>query len=194
MNIYKLNGEQFYMLVKSMEPISININNSFTNLDEDYAKVERGCYSLIGSDNIDVFNRKFVYGFNNFDTQNIISVFETDCFSQESDEPILNQNYGTTAVNRLMTPAQIVNGLDVNKQTRYSEIQILGRLNSDFIVVFDSVNEMAITEIQNLNIPIVIINTLAYTNIKKRSRPFDDDNLQYIDFSGERENTLRGKR
>lgn len=193
-DIYKLNGEQFYMLVKSMEPISININNSFTNLEEDYAKVERGCYSLIGSDNIDVFNRKFVYGFNNFDTQNIISVFETDCFSQESDEPILNQNYGTTAVNRLMTPAQIVNGLDVNKQTRYSEIQILGRLNPDFIVVFDSVNEMAITESQKLNIPIVIINTLAYTNNKNRSRPFDDDNLQYIDFSGERENALRGKR
>lgn len=192
--IYDLNGEPFYMLVKSMNPISNNDNNNFISLEENNSKIERGCYSLIGSDNIDVFNRKFVYGFNNFNTQNIISVFETDCFSQESDEPILNQNYGTTAVNRLMTPSQIVNGLDSDRQTRYSEIQILGKLKPDFIVVFDSINEMALLESKNLNIPIVIINTLAYSNDKKRSKPFDDDNLQYIDFSGERETALRGKR
>ncbi len=193
-DIYELNGEPFYMLVKSMESISNNINNNFINLEEKDSKVDRGCYSLIGSDNIDVFNKKLVYGFHNFDTQNIISVFETDCFSQETDEPILNQNYGTTAVNRLMTPTQIVNGLDFNKQTRYSEIQILGKLKPDFIVVFDSINEIALTESRNLKIPIVVINTLAYSNNKKRSNPFNDDNLQYIDFSSERENTLRGKR
>lgn len=193
-NIYNLDGEPFYMLVKSMSPISNNDSNNYINLEENESKIDRGCYSLIGSDNIDVFNRKFVYGFNNFNTQNIISVFETDCFSQESDEPILNQNYGTTAVNRLMTPSQIVNGLDSDKQTRYSEIQILGKLKPDFIVVFDSINELALLESRNLNIPIVIINTLAYSNDKKRSKPFDDDNLQYIDFSGERETALRGKR
>ena len=193
-NIYNLDGEPFYMLVKSMNPISNNDSNNYINLEENNSKIDRGCYSLIGSDNIDVINRKFVYGFNNFNTQNIISVFETDCFSQESDEPILNQNYGTTAVNRLMTPSQIVNGLDSNRQTRYSEIQILGKLKPDFIVVFDSINEMALLESKNLNIPIVIINTLAYSNDKKRSKPFDDDNLQYIDFSGERETALRGKR
>lgn len=193
-DIYNLNGEPFYMLVKSMNPISNNDNNNYINTKENSTKIERGCYSLIGSDNIDVFNRKFVYGFNNFNIQNIISVFETDCFSQENAEPILNPNYGTTAVNRLMTPSQIVNGLDLNKQTRYSEIQILGKLKPDFIVVFDSINEAAISESKNLNIPIVVINTLAYSNDKKRSKPFDDDNLQYIDFSGERETLLRGKR
>lgn len=193
-DIYSLNGEPFYMLVKSMNPISNNNNNNYINLSEDDSKVERGCYSLIGSDNIDVFNQKFVYGFYNFNIQNIISVFETDCFSQESDEPILNQNYGTTAVNRLMTPSQIVNGLDLNKQTRYSEIQILGKLKPDFIVVFDSINETALSESKALNIPIVVINTLAYSNDKKRSKPFDNDDLQYIDFSGERETSLRGKR
>ena len=192
--IYELNGEQFYILVKSMNPILDNINNNFINLEEKNSELERGCYSLIGSDNIDVFSRNFVYGFNNFDEQNIISVFETDCFSKESDERILNQNYGTTAVNRLMTPSQIVNGLDSNRKTRYSEIQILGKLKPDFIVVFDSINEKALTESKKLNIPIVIINTLAYSNNKKRNRPFDDDSLQYIDFSGERETTLRGKR
>lgn len=193
-DIYSLNGEPFYMLVKSMNPISNNDNNNYINLEEDNYSVERGCYSLIGSDNIDVFNKKFVYGFYNFNIQNIISVFETDCFSQESDEPILNQNYGTTAVNRLMTPLQIVNGLDLNKQTRYSEIQILGKLKPDFIVVFDSINETALSESKALNIPIVVINTLAYSNDKKRSKPFDNDDLQYIDFSGERETSLRGKR
>ena len=195
-DIYSLNGEPFYMLVKSMNPISNNNNNNYNyiNLSEDDPKVERGCYSLIGSDNIDVFNKKFVYGFYNFNIQNIISVFETDCFSQESDEPILNQNYGTTAVNRLMTPSQIVNGLDLNKQTRYSEIQILGKLKPDFIVVFDSINETALSESKAANIPIVVINTLAYSNDKKRSKPFDNDDLQYIDFSGERETSLRGKR
>ena len=193
-DIYSLNGEPFYMLVKSMNPISNNDNNNYINLEEGNFSVERGCYSLIGSDNIDVFNKKFVYGFYNFNIQNIISVFESDCFSQESDEPILNQNYGTTAVNRLMTPSQIVNGLDLNKQTRYSEIQILGKLKPDFIVVFDSINETALSESKALNIPIVVINTLAYSNDKKRSKPFDNDDLQYIDFSGERETSLRGKR
>lgn len=193
-DIYSLNGEPFYMLVKSMNPISNNDNNNYINLEEGNFSVERGCYSLIGSDNIDVFNKKFVYGFYNFNIQNIISVFESDCFSQESDEPILNQNYGTTAVNRLMTPSQIVNGLDLNKQTRYSEIQILGKLKPDFIVVFDSINETALYESKALNIPIVVINTLAYSNDKKRSKPFDNDDLQYIDFSGERETSLRGKR
>lgn len=193
-DIYNLNGEPFYMLVKSMNPISNNDNNNFINLEENDSKIERGCYSLIGSDNIDVFNRKFVYGFNNFNIHNIISVFETDCFSQENDEPILNQNYGTTAVNRLMTPSQIVNGLDLNKQTKYSEIQMLGKLKPDFIVVFDSINEIALSESKALNIPIVVINTLAYSNDKKRSNPFDNYDLQYIDFSGEREVSLRGKR
>ena len=182
------------MLVKSMNPISNDINNNFINLEKKESGVERGCYSLIGSDNIDVFNRNFVYGFNNFDEQNIISVFETDCFSKENDEPILNQNYGTTAVNRLMTPSQIVNGLDSSKKTRYSEIQILGKLKPDFIVAFDSINEMAIDESKRLNIPIVIIKTMSYSNDKKSNNPFNDESLQYIDFSGDRETTLRGKR
>lgn len=193
-DVYELNGENFYMLVKSMNPISNDINNNFINLEKKESGVERGCYSLIGSDNIDVFNRNFVYGFNNFDEQNIISVFETDCFSKENDEPILNQNYGTTAVNRLMTPSQIVNGLDSSKKTRYSEIQILGKLKPDFIVAFDSINEMAIGESKRLNIPIVIIKTMSYSNDKKSNNPFNDESLQYIDFSGDRETTLRGKR
>lgn len=193
-DVYELNGEKFYMLVKSMNPISNNINNNFINLEKKESGIERGCYSLIGSDNIDVFNRNFVYGFNNFDEQNIISVFETDCFSKESDELILNQNYGTTAVNRLMTPSQIVNGLDFSKKTRYSEIQILGKLKPDFIVAFDSINELALTESKRLNIPIVIIQTKSYSNDKKRNNPFNDESLQYIDFSGERETSLRGKR
>lgn len=72
-NIYNLYGEPFYMLVKSMNPISNNDSNNYINLEENESKIDRGCYSLIGSDNIDVFNRKFVYGFNNFNTQNIIS-------------------------------------------------------------------------------------------------------------------------
>lgn len=93
-----------------------------------------------------------------------------------------------------MTPSQIVNGLDLNKQTKYSEIQILGKLKPDFIVVFDSINETALSESKALNIPIVVINTLAYSKNKKRSKPYDNDDLQYIYFSGERETSLREKR
>lgn len=38
-----------------------------------------------------------------------------------------------------------------------------------------------------------MINTLAYFNDEKLSKLFYDDNLQYIDFSGERETSLREK-
>jgi len=199
-DIYELNGEKFYMLVKSMEPISQNKYNNYIDLgNNDNGKknnsdVERGCFSLIGSDNIDVFNRSFVYGFNSFDVNNIISVFETDCFSRESDERILNENYGTTAVNRIMTPHQIVNGLDPDRKTKYSEIQILGKMKPDFIIVFDEINELAIEESKSSNVPIVIIHTEKYNNDKRRFNPFNDDNLQYIDFSGTRETGLRSKR
>lgn len=93
-----------------------------------------------------------------------------------------------------MTPSQIVNGLDLNKQTKYSKIQILEKLKPDFIVVFDSINETALSESKALNIPIVVINTLANSKNKKRSKPYDNDDLQYIDFSGERETSLREKR
>lgn len=192
-DIYELNGEKFYMLVKSMNPIAEKTNILETN-QKNYS-IERGCYSLIGSDNIDVYNKRFVYGFvNGFIPENIISVFETDCFSRESDEPILNEDYGTTAVNRLMTPNQIVNGLDSNKKTRYSEIQIAGKINPDFIVSFDEINELAVSESKRLNIPIVVINTKKYENKKRRSNPFNNDNLQYIDFSGSRESNLRRSR
>ena len=192
-DIYELNGEKFYMLVKSMNPITEKTNILETN-QKNYS-IERGCYSLIGSDNIDVYNKQFVYGFvNGFIPENIISVFETDCFSRESDEPILNEDYGTTAVNRLMTPDQIVNGLDSNKKTRYSEIQIAGKINPDFIVTFDEINELAVSESKRLNIPIVVINTKKYENNKKRSNPFNNENLQYIDFSGSRESNLRRSR
>lgn len=195
-DIYELNGEKFYMLVKSMEPISDKDCLNSINLENENSEtlVERGCYSLIGSDDISVYNQKFVYGFNNFVPDNIISVFERDCFSRENDEKILNENYGTLLVNRLMTPSQIVNGLKSDRRVGYSEIQIAGNLKPDFIVAFDKVNDLMINESKKMNIPIVVINTHKYINEKKRSNPANNEELMYIDFTNSRESTLRGKR
>lgn len=201
-DIYELNGEKFYMLVKSMEPISDKDSLNIINLENENSEtlVKRGCYSLIGSDDISVFSGKITYGFNNFNPDSIISIFESDCvsrtntFEKKDNDIILNENYGTFLVNRLMTPSQIVNGLNSDKQVGYSEIQIAENLKPDFIVAFDKVNDLIINESKKLNIPIVVINRRKYKNRKEYSEPASDIGLMYIDFTSSRESSLRGKR
>lgn len=195
-DIYELNGEQFYVLVKSMEPVSDqdNINKVNLEIKTSDTLIKRGCYSLIGSDDISVYSRKFVYGFYSFEPNNIISAFERDCFSRENDEIILNENYGTLLVNRLMTPSQIVNGLSPDRRVGYREIQITGNLQPDFIVAFDEIDDLIIDESKKMNIPVVVINTKKYNNKKKRSNPANNEELMYIDFTNDRESTMRGKR
>ena len=200
-DIYELNGEEFYMLVKSMDPISNNSSSSIENQNPNNL-IERGCYSLISHDNISVFSGKMIYGFDTFDINHIISVFESDCMSRsnileptgEESERIINENYGTLLVNRIMTPSQIVNGLEEEKQVGYSEIQIIGKLKPSYIVAFDGVNNFIITESKKLNIPIIIINKSKYRNKKEEVSPSSNEELMYIDFTSKRESFLKSKR
>lgn len=198
-DIYSLNGEQFYMLVKTMNSISDAENIIFEN-NKSNSLIDRGCYSLISNDDVSVFAGKITYGFYKFNPNKIISIFESDCMSRGNsiestgNDVILNENYGTSLVNRLMTPSQIVNGLDENSQVGYSEIQIAEKLKPDFIVAFNEVNDLVISESKKLNIPIVIINRRKYKNRKDFSESATDEQLMYIDFTGSRESSLKNRR
>ena len=150
-DIYELDGQDFRMLVTCRRSIP-----------EGYSKVARNCYSLIGNENMNVFNENnIIYGYLNFDIRNIMHVYEYDSYSE-------NQSMNTTNfINRIRTPNEILSSNHMN------EIQILNnyidkdkyeRIYPSYIVCFDKLDKRSLEASHVLNIPIIIINRSKYKN------------------------------
>ena len=161
-DIYELDGIPFTMLVTCRGSIP-----------KGKARCNRNCYSIIGDNNLKVFNeRGYIYGFNEFDINNIMHVYEADSYSTNE------KNNTTIVVNRIRTVEEILNSGKMN------EVQIINekinegefvRLFPNYVICFNEINEKSIKAARNLNIPIIIIHKDKY---KENSNPQVLDNYE----------------
>lgn len=169
--IYDMRGKDFFMLVRSMAG------------HRDDVGVERACYSIISNDNTRVFTggSATIYGYNSFENDRVLHMFEQDSFSADSRNDSLSS--GSKRVNRIMTAEELANG-----SSWYSEVQLVNLKKEenvytakkpDFIVVYDEPSEINIAESKARGIPIVIIRRQALERDKKvdismSGRPTDE--------------------
>ena len=145
LDIYKLNDMPFNMLVSCRSTIPIGEGRS-----------PRNCYSLISNYNLNVFNEKgIIYGFNDFQINNIMHVYEGDSFSEN------NSFKSTNLINRIRIPDEILSSNMMNeiqiKNPKIGENKYT-RLLPNYIICFNELNEKSKNAATILNIPIIIIN------------------------------------
>lgn len=158
--IYKLNGEPFYMLVRALNSsIHENTNNPHS------------CYSLISGTNTKTFDEgmaKFLYGYGELDPKMVENVFESDSYTFSSDKNI------TTRPNRIMTPEEIT-----ESSSSYSEINIKNEevitedgkkkykeMKPSYLVTMEEPTKEQIEESKRLGIPIIHVERERYQNKK----------------------------
>lgn len=147
--IYDLRDKEYTMLVRTQAEF------------REVERYRRGCYSIISNENTQVFGEddydSFLYGYNSFDNDMVLHMFESDSFSSS----IIDE--GTRLVNRIMSADELV-----KSNSGYSEVQLVNVKSDkgkykwdvkkpDFIVVFDTIRDKHIKESVRLGIPIVII-------------------------------------
>ena len=170
-SIYDARNSNYYMLVRTQ-----------AQYRED-SHYRRNCYSIISDENTSVFGEcdytSFLYGYNGFDNDMVLHMFESDSYSSGF------RDNSSRFVNRIMTVDELVRG-----SSSYSELQIVNKKidgekhkysvkKPDFIVVFDNVREMHIEEAKRLNIPIVIIKKKKLEN--KIEFHFDEGKDSYVE-------------
>ena len=145
-NIIDYRDRKYYLLVRCMNtPYKEKTDN------------RRDCYSLINDKNNEVFYGKYIYGYNSFDINRIIHVYEHDAFSHQNDG-----NNTSDYINRLFHPNELVEAT-----SSINEIQVLNykdgdsyiAMKPDYMIAIDEVNELTINESNRLNIPIVLISS-----------------------------------
>lgn len=149
----------------------------------DTSHYPRNCYSIISNENTSVFGESdynsFLYGYNGFDNDMVLHMFESDSFSSGF------RDTSSRFVNRIMNTRELVQA-----SYSYSEIQLVNKKNEgkkhnyivqkpDFIVVFDNVRNMHIEEAKRLGIPIVIIKKKKLES--KIDIDFNDDMNSYVE-------------
>ena len=143
---YDFSNNKYYLLVRCLdEPFDEKTVN------------RRDCYSLINEKHNEVFYGKYTYGYNSFDINKVIHVYEHDAFSYDD-----KNNNTTNYVNRLFSPKEL---MDVTSSV--NEIQINNckddndflAMKPDYLVAIDEINEDIEKESKRLNIPIVLISS-----------------------------------
>ena len=147
--VYDLRDKEYTMLVRTQ--------GNFREVDH----YRRGCYSIISNENTQVFgefdNTSFLYGYNSFDNDKVLHMFESDSYSSNFKDE------GSRFVNRIMTSDELV-----KSNSGYSEVQLVNLKSDkgkykweakkpDFIVVFNAIGDRHIKESKRLGIPIVVI-------------------------------------
>ena len=143
----------------------------------------RNCYSIISNENTSIFgendNDSFLYGYNGFDNDIVLHMFESDSYSSGFREN------SSRFVNRIMTAEELVKG-----SFSYSEIQLVNKkidgekhkysvMKPDFVIVFDVIRDIYVEEAKRLNIPIVIIRKQKLDN--KIDINFNEDMDSYVE-------------
>ena len=149
----------------------------------DTSHYPRNCYSIISNQNTSIFGENdyssFLYGYNGFDNDMVLHMFESDSFSSGF------RDNSSRFVNRIMTTKELVQA-----SYSYSEIQLVNKKidgtkynykvqKPDFIVIFDNVRDMHIEEAKRLCIPIVIIKKQKLEN--KINIDFNEDMDSYVE-------------
>ena len=156
-DIYELNGEEFYLYVHSSSRGNWNNLGLTTSI------------SLISHNNITTINNNnIIFGFSKLKIDNIMHVYHSDSYSTHMT--------GTNKVHDIETPSGLI-----EKTTSYNEIlyQEEDDFKPDYVIAYDEYDEELITLAKTMNIPIILINTEVY---KKKKNGIDDylNNL-YLD-------------
>ena len=117
----------------------------------------RDCYSLISNEHVELIykNDKYIYGYNDFDVNKIMHVYEHDAYSSDLKN-------GTRFINRIYSPSDLINVsssineiqiLNTKKDNRYYE-----SIKPSYIIAINDITMEEVNESKRLNIPIVLIN------------------------------------
>lgn len=159
--IYDLRDIKYTMLVRAQWKYREKGNN------------RRNCYSIISDENSDTYGHwentgMVIYGYNSFDNDRVIHALEQDAFSSDMHK---TSDGVSMYVNRIATSKEFING-----SSWYSEFELVnlkddeGKYNAkkpDFIVVYEFVRDIDISESKRLDIPIVVIRK---TKLKEENR------------------------
>lgn len=177
--VYDLRDSKYTMLVRSKFP------------HKDKSNKRRNCYSIISDENNNTFdqgedNDKIIYGYNSFLNDRVIHMLEQDAFSSDA----YNDNKDVSNyVNRIVSKDEVVLGSDC-----YSEVELVNIQNEngkyinqkpDFIVVYDNIRDIDITESKRLNIPIVIIRKNILDKNERIDMEFDREKDRYVNSSSD---------
>lgn len=175
--VYDLRDSKYTMLVRSKFP------------HKDKSNKRRNCYSIISDENNNTFdqgedNDKIIYGYNSFLNDRVIHMLEQDAFSSDA----YNDNKDVSNyVNRIVSKDELVLGSDC-----YSEVELVNiqdengkyiNQKPDFIVVYDNIRDIDITESKRLNIPIVIIRKNILDKNERIDMEFDREKDRYVNSS-----------
>lgn len=177
--VYDLRDSKYTMLVRSKFP------------HKDKSNKRRNCYSIISDENNNTFdqgedNDKIIYGYNSFLNDRVIHMLEQDAFSSDA----YNDNKDVSNyVNRIVSKDELVLGSDC-----YSEVELVNiqdkngkyiNQKPDFIVVYDNIRAIDITESKRLNIPIVIIRKNILDKDERIDMEFDREKDRYVNSSSD---------
>lgn len=177
--VYDLRDSKYTMLVRSKFP------------HKDKSNKRRNCYSIISDENNNTFdqgedNDKIIYGYNSFLNDRVIHMLEQDAFSSDA----YNDNKDVSNyVNRIVSKDELVLGSDC-----YSEVELVNiqdengkyiNQKPDFIVVYDNIRDIDITESKRLNIPIVIIRKNILDKNERIDMEFDREKDRYVNSSSD---------
>lgn len=177
--VYDLRDSKYTMLVRSKFP------------HKDKSNKRRNCYSIISDENNNTFdqgedNDKIIYGYNSFLNDRVIHMLEQDAFSSDA----YNDNKDVSNyVNRIVSKDELVLGSDC-----YSEVELVNMQDKngkyinqkpDFIVVYDNIRDIDITESKRLNIPIVIIRKNILDKNERIDMEFDREKDRYVNSSSD---------
>lgn len=145
-DIYELNGEDFYLYIHSSRSGRWMANKKTISL------------SLISHDNINTIdNDEVIFGFSKLNVDNIMHIYHTDSFTKHEQ--------GTSKIHDILTKEKLI-----NKTISYNEIlyKETPNLMPDYVVCFDTIDDKDRIIARELNIPIVLINSKKYNkNVDK---------------------------
>lgn len=175
--VYDMRDSKYTMLVRSKFP------------HRDRGSKRRNCYSIISDENNDTFGQgedsgKVIYGYNSFLNDRVIHMLEMDAFSSD----VYSDNRGVSDyVNRIATRDEIVLG-----SSWYSEVELVNiqdsdgkyiNMKPDFIVVYDEIRDIDVSESKRLGIPIVIIRRTKLDKMCRIDMDFDRERDKYVNSS-----------
>ena len=173
LDIYDLRNQEYVMLISVYKKHNDETAKSFD------------CYSLISNENTAFYsddntfyrdNDTFIYGYNSFNPEYVVHVFENDSGTQDKKYDIFNS--GSDKVNRVMSTEELI-----TNDKEHNEINILNswdekvgytRSKPDFLVVLKKITKREIEESKRLNIPIVVINPKVLEKKKENAVLYRD--------------------
>ena len=143
-DVYYLDGEEFYLYIHSSY-YGVWMNNKKTI-----------SISLISHDNIHHYDEgvdKIIFGFNKLNIENIMHLSNSDSYT--------TNEYGTDKIQRIYNPRTLMEETVGYNEILYSE-RNLKDFKPDFIVSFDEITEKQLEVANEMNLPIVVINSKKY--------------------------------